>query len=120
MDVKPAGTISVNDLFSKVRDDSRTHEKNSQGWTTESDRADTEKKAWSEKGLTEKLDSLNKLSELQMTSVQFEKHEALDRMFVKVVDRDTKEVVKEIPPEEFLDMISSMLEFAGIIIDEKI
>ncbi|MBM7096856.1 flagellar protein FlaG [Bacillus sp. H-16] len=118
MDVKPVGSMTVNDLFAKVQGD-RT-ENNRQGWSTESERTIEKKKNWSKDELSEKLDTVNKLSDLQNTSVQFQLHEGLDRMFVKIVDRNTQEVVKEIPPEEFLDMISSMLEFAGIIIDEKI
>ncbi|WP_026691421.1 flagellar protein FlaG [Alteribacter aurantiacus] len=117
MDVKSVSSMSMNDLFAKVQGD-RAEAR--QGWSTESERVVEIKKSWTKDDLTEKLNTVNKLSDLQQTNVQFHLHEGLDRMYVKVVDRHTDEVVKEIPPEEFLDMISSMLEFAGIIIDEKI
>ncbi|MCE7793166.1 flagellar protein FlaG [Salipaludibacillus sp. CUR1] len=75
---------------------------------------------WSLEELDQAVEAMNDLGMFRSTSLQFEQHEVLNRTMVKVVDRSTEEVVKEIPPEEFLDMISSMLEFAGIIIDEKV
>ena len=34
-------------------------------------------------------------------------------------DKDTKEVIKEFPPEKTLDMIAKVWEVAGILVDEK-
>ena len=74
---------------------------------------------WTAEQLDEAADAMTELSLLRNTSLSFERHEKLDRTMVKVIDQQTDEVIKEIPPEEFLDMISSMLEFAGILIDKK-
>ncbi|ADH98582.1 flagellar protein FlaG [Salisediminibacterium selenitireducens] len=74
---------------------------------------------WTTEQLDEAADAMTELSMLRNTSLSFERHEKLDRTMVKVIDQQTDEVIKEIPPEEFLDMISSMLEFAGILIDKK-
>jgi flagellar protein FlaG len=38
---------------------------------------------------------------------------------IKIIDKDTKEVIKELPPEETLDMIAKVWELAGIFVDEK-
>ncbi|MBE5874939.1 MAG: flagellar protein FlaG, partial [Lachnospiraceae bacterium] len=38
---------------------------------------------------------------------------------IKIVDRTTKEVIKELPPEKTLDMIAKVWELAGIMVDEK-
>jgi flagellar protein FlaG len=38
---------------------------------------------------------------------------------VKVIDINTREVIREIPPEKILDMVATMLEMAGIIVDER-
>lgn len=46
-------------------------------------------------------------------------HEATNRVTIKIVDKDTKEVVKELPPEKTLDMIARVWDMAGILIDEK-
>lgn len=66
------------------------------------------------------IDSINKFLENNFTSLNFQVHEELDRLFVEVVDSETKEVVREIPPKQFLDMISSMLEYVGLIVDKKV
>ena len=46
-------------------------------------------------------------------------HEATNRVTIKIVDKDTKEVIKELPPEKTLDMIAKVWEMAGILVDEK-
>lgn len=46
-------------------------------------------------------------------------HEATNRVTIKIVDKDTKEVVKELPPEKTLDMIARVWDMAGILVDEK-
>lgn len=46
-------------------------------------------------------------------------HEGTREIMVKVIDRDTKEVIREIPPEKILDMVAKMWEMAGILVDER-
>jgi flagellar protein FlaG len=46
-------------------------------------------------------------------------HEATNRITIKLIDKDTKEVIKELPPEKTLDMIAKVWEMAGIMVDEK-
>ncbi len=46
-------------------------------------------------------------------------HEGTNRVTIKIVDKDTKDIVKEYPPEETLDMIQKVWEMAGIVVDEK-
>lgn len=47
-------------------------------------------------------------------------HEETNRVTIKIVDKSTKEVIKEYPPEETLDMIAKVWEIAGILVDEKL
>ncbi len=46
-------------------------------------------------------------------------HDKTNRVTIKIVDKDTKEVIKELPPEKTLDMLARVWEMAGILIDEK-
>lgn len=46
-------------------------------------------------------------------------HEGTNRIMIKIVDKESKEVLKEFPPEKTLDMITMVWEMAGILIDEK-
>lgn len=53
------------------------------------------------------------------TECQFSYHEATKRISIKVLDQESGEVIREIPPEKTLDMIAKTLELAGILVDEK-
>lgn len=53
------------------------------------------------------------------TQCQFSYHEETKRISIKVLDQDSGEVIREIPPEKTLDMIAKTLELAGILVDEK-
>ncbi|MCT8140156.1 flagellar protein FlaG [Anaerobacillus sp. CMMVII] len=70
--------------------------------------------------LEKNIENVNKFLETSFTSLKFQVHEDLDRIFVEIVDQITQEVVREIPPKEFLDMISSMLEHVGLIVDKRV
>jgi flagellar protein FlaG len=38
---------------------------------------------------------------------------------VKLVHNETKEVIKEIPPEKLIDIMVNLCEMAGILLDKK-
>lgn len=46
-------------------------------------------------------------------------HDATNRVTIKIVDKNTREVLKEYPPEKTLDMIAKVWELAGLLVDEK-
>lgn len=41
------------------------------------------------------------------------------RLVVKVINSETNEVIREIPPEKFIDLVDKLVELSGMIIDEK-
>ena len=53
------------------------------------------------------------------TEAVFGVHEKTNRVTIKMVDKDTKKVIKEFPPDKTLDMIAKVWELAGIMVDEK-
>jgi flagellar protein FlaG len=55
----------------------------------------------------------------QKTRCEFAYHEDTKRVSIKVIDSETEEVIREIPPQETLDMLSKMWEVAGILVDEQ-
>lgn len=63
------------------------------------------------------VEKMNK--QLYNSEAVFGFHEGTNRVTIKLVDKDTKEVIKELPPEKTLDMIAKMWEMAGILVDEK-
>lgn len=46
-------------------------------------------------------------------------HEKTNRVTIRIVDKDSKKVIKEFPPEKTLDMIAKVWELAGLLVDEK-
>ena len=63
------------------------------------------------------VEQINK--KMENSSAVFGFHEATNRITIKIVDKETKEVIKEFPPEKTLDMIAKAWELAGILVDEK-
>jgi flagellar protein FlaG len=62
----------------------------------------------------------NMKAQLPHSEVKFGIHEETNRVTIKLVDKDTKEVIKEFPPEKTLDMIAKCMEIAGVLVDEKL
>ena len=50
---------------------------------------------------------------------EFEIHEGTGRMMVKLVNKETKEIIKEIPSEKILDLIANIWDLVGILVDER-
>ena len=46
-------------------------------------------------------------------------HDDTNRVTIKIVDKQTKEVIKEFPPDKTLDMIARVWEMAGLMVDER-
>ncbi len=63
------------------------------------------------------VNDLNK--QMKNSEAIFGIHEKTNRVTIKIVDKSTKEVIREFPPEETLDMIAKVWEVAGILVDEK-
>ena len=46
-------------------------------------------------------------------------HEKTNRVMIKIVDKETKKVIKELPPEKTSDMIAKVWAMAGILVEER-
>jgi flagellar protein FlaG len=69
--------------------------------------------------LTNALDRINKTVRIFNRSIQFTEHEASGRLWVKVVDTESQEIVREIPPEEILEIMARIEEMVGLLVDER-
>ena len=70
--------------------------------------------------LKEAVDSINEFLGIHQKTSKFVFHEGLDKYYVQLVDSQTEEVIKEIPPEKLLNAFYEMQKLAGMIVDEKI
>lgn len=72
-----------------------------------------------EKQIQAAIEHVKRASQMSRTRCEFSYHEATKRVSIKVLDDETNEVIKEIPPEKSLEMVEKMWELAGILVDEK-
>jgi len=72
-----------------------------------------------EKRWIEVIERANKAIESNTCSFEFSIHEQTKQIIVKVIDNETREVIREFPPEKILDMVAKMWEVAGIMVDER-
>ena len=72
------------------------------------------------KKVQEAVGKMNEMLEVTNSTSKFMYHDGLERYYVTVVDRETEEVVKEIPPKKLLDAFYEMQKMLGMIVDEKI
>ena len=66
------------------------------------------------------VDTMNQMLAVSHSAAKFVYHEGLERYYVTVVDQNTDEVLKEIPPKKLLDTFYEMQKMLGIIVDKKI
>lgn len=77
-------------------------------------------KETNEKNIKNAVDKLNKFLQGEATCIEYERHDQLKREFIiRIINKTTKEVIKEIPPKKILDMVAEMYKLAGIILDKK-
>lgn len=78
---------------------------------------DQKQEQMSSEQIRKTVENLNK--RMMNSEAIFGIHEDTNRVTIKIVDKDTKEVIKELPPEKTLDMIAKAWELAGILVDER-
>lgn len=66
------------------------------------------------------VNRLNLMLELTWYDLRFRIHDATHEVIVQVVNRDTGEVVREIPPKKILDMWAEMKRLIGMLMDERV
>ena len=89
------------------------------GMTGQKDGQDAEQKerTASEASIQDAVNSANR--KMEHTRCEYSYHKETKRVSIKVINDDTDEVIREIPPEKSLKMLQKMWEMAGILVDEK-
>lgn len=64
------------------------------------------------------LDTINK--KLSSTSCEYGYDDTTNRVTIKIIDKETDKVIRELPPEKTLEMIAKAWELAGILVDERL
>ena len=65
-------------------------------------------------------DKMNQVASVFNTSLAFSVDESTGKTIIKVMDKETEEVIRQIPPEEMLRMIGKMRYVMGMLLDVEI
>jgi flagellar protein FlaG len=112
-----SNTAASDDLMKKtIQIDTKETDKNGKDGNRDDSQA---QQAISENSQIRKaVDEINKKA--HNSEAVFGIHDATNRVTIKIVDKDTKKVLKEYPPEKTLDMIAKVWEMAGLLVDKKL
>lgn len=72
-----------------------------------------------ERKLIEAIEKSNPEFMSSNTNLNFSINERTKQIVVKIVDKETNEVIKEVPSEKILEMIADMMERAGVFVDKR-
>ena len=112
-------TVSFDPTTAKVAE---TQESNSKGQDSNQNQGGNSQNAFeatkaSSDKIKKAVEEINR--KMNNSEAVFGIHEETNHVTIKLIDKDTKEVIKELPAEKTLDMIAKVWEMAGILVDEK-
>jgi flagellar protein FlaG len=70
-------------------------------------------------GLQEAVEKVQKFVSMTACDIKFSIDEDSGQTVVKVVDRETKDVIRQIPSEEMLDLAQALDKLQGLLIKQK-
>jgi flagellar protein FlaG len=81
---------------------------------------DLQKKTRSAEQISKELDAINEKLNSTNSSLQFSVDDNSQELVVKVVDRDSGKVIRQIPPESIVRLRASLKEMTGLLIEKKV
>jgi len=72
-----------------------------------------------EQTVRESVEKLNEFIRPYVTSLQFSVDKDLGRVVVRIMDSETKEVIKQIPSEDVLALTKALGKVAGLIVKQE-
>lgn len=71
-----------------------------------------------EKTLYTALDHINQMIEPLAINLNIKRIESLNRFYVEMVNRETGEVIREIPPKQIIRMQENLRQYQGMVFDK--
>lgn len=65
-------------------------------------------------------EKMNNVASVFNTSLDFSVDEATGKTVIKVIDKETERIIRQIPPEEMLRLIIQMRDIMGLLLDVEI
>lgn len=116
--VETASNAAASDDFMKKTIQIDTKETDKNGKDGNRDDSQAQQTISENSQIRKAVDEINKKA--HNSEAVFGIHDATNRVTIKIVDKDTKKVLKEYPPEKTLDMIAKVWEMAGLLVDQKL
>ncbi|HOJ12581.1 MAG TPA: flagellar protein FlaG [Clostridiales bacterium] len=73
----------------------------------------------SERIVIDAIERANEAVSIANRRFEYSIHEKTKHIMVKVIDIETEEIVREIPPEKILDLVAMIWEMTGLLVDER-
>lgn len=64
-------------------------------------------------------DKINNITTSLNFEIEFQVHKSSKKYFVKIVDKNTKKVIREIPPEQLLDFYANFEKMLGLLFNRR-
>ena len=74
----------------------------------------------SRKDVDEMVEALQELTATLNTSMNFSVNESTNNIVVKIIDSETDEVIRQIPPEELLAIQEKMQDLTGFLLNREV
>ena len=120
VDATTASVIKIQAEDEQSSSDGNGSPQQQQQQATENNQQPVMNKQETPEQLKKMIAEMNKKINKSNEEAVFGVHEGTNRIMIKIQDKDTKEVIKEFPPEKTLDMIAKLWEMAGILVDERL
>ena len=78
-----------------------------------------EREPMDEESVSYMTEELNELMSKINCNLQFQYHKEVNMMSVRMLDKKTHEVIKEVPPEDMLDQMAKAREWLGAFLDKN-
>mgnify|MGYP002857447362 FL=1 len=82
-------------------------------------KAREEREPMDEKSVSYMTKELNELMSKINCNLEFQYHKEVNMMSVRMLDKKTHEVLKEVPPEDMLDQMAKAREWLGAFLDKN-
>lgn len=116
-----AGSQLINNstMINKELNPKAREEDNVQMVEVSNNNGNIKEKKVSKEELIHAVNTANESLKTHNRELKYSVHKETNTIMVKLIDSNTNETIKEMPPEKILDMVAKMWEMAGIFIDER-
>lgn len=118
--VLPANNARGISLPSAVDVMSKSAEINQQQVSSHNTNTELRGKKDSQKETLQAVNFANAVAELFDKKIEFSYDERIQQVVVKIMEGNSEEVIRQIPPEEIIELVAKLREdFRGLIFDQK-